>query len=86
MQQKDRQCKYNVTLRCVHEAIDAKSNKYYTFLCVCVYARARVSACVCIRASGCASAGVCALLIQNAPRKRLIVCDLSGTTKFSDIP
>jgi hypothetical protein len=42
------QCTYNLTLSRVHETTVAwKSNRYYIFLCVCVYACVNAYVCVC---------------------------------------
>ena len=55
--EQDRQCTYNVTLRCFCESLFPwKSNKYYIFVCVCVRACVHV-----------------ALLIQHATRMRHVM-------------
>jgi hypothetical protein len=68
-QKQDRQCTYNVTLRCTLELLlPWKSNKYYVFVWVCLHMcgcrSAWVCACVCIHV---------ALLIQHATRMHHIV-------------
>ena len=52
------------------------NNKYYIFLCACVWVGALARTCACARVG---------FLIQYATRRRRIVCVLSGSTIFFDI-
>ena len=66
-----RQCTCNVTLRQVHESLlQWKSNKYYIFVCLCVFFKAcecvwvgyRTPACACTRVAFSSIQRACALL------------------------
>ena len=70
------QSMYNVILRRVHVTTVAVEMQQVLHISVCVCARTRVSACTCVRV---------ALLIQHANRWRIVICGLSGSTKFFHI-
>ena len=73
----DRQCTYNVILNCIRELfLPWKSNKNYTFVCVCARASGWVSACVRVWVGGRVTGRVglsalVALFIQHATHARL---------------
>jgi hypothetical protein len=87
VQKQDRQCTYNVTLRCVYETIIVAGKKISITYCECVSVCACgcVRTCVCVgaRALACASARV-ALLIQHATRRHIVICSSSGSNTFFD--
>ena len=82
----EKQLTYNLTLRLFHETIVGEEKQCVTYLCVCVCVcmcvRARVVVVARGRAYACALA---TLLIQHATRRHIVICGLSGSSKFFDI-